>query len=104
MLPTASGWLHQHGPATVFRRLSVFAAGLVVLAACYMTCMWLCRDWIFAHILNKQFEHRDALLLAWSAVFMVMVIRDQLLYLPGACGQFRCWPDRHCLLLRCRWR
>jgi O-antigen/teichoic acid export membrane protein len=89
MLPTASSWLAQHGPATVFRRLLLFAAALVTLSLCYFAVMWLCRDWIFTHVMKKQFEHRDMLLLAWTAVFMVMVVRDQLLYLPGACGQFR---------------
>ena len=34
-------------------------------------------------------HHRDTLLLLWSAVFLLMAVRDQMLYLPAACGRYR---------------
>jgi O-antigen/teichoic acid export membrane protein len=89
MLPLASGWLQQHGVGPLLRRLCLFAAGLAAATLCYAAAVWLLRDWIFADVLKKQFGQRDALLALWSAVFLVVVIRDQLLYLPAAQGSFR---------------
>ncbi len=89
MMATASKWLNEHGPATVFRRLCRVAGGLCLAALAYMLLLWLLRDWIFLVVMAKEFPQRDALLLCWSAVFLVAVFRDQLLYLPGASGRFR---------------
>jgi O-antigen/teichoic acid export membrane protein len=89
MLPTASGWLLKHGASTVFARLSLLAAGLAGLALCYLAIIWLCRDWIFASLLHKQFEQRDLLLTLWSAIFLLMIFRDQLLYLPLVRTRYR---------------
>lgn len=89
MMPTASAWLNQMGAAAVLRRLVRVAAGVALLALCYFVILWLLRDWIFAHIMTKDFPQRDQLLLMWSAVFMVAVFRDQLIYFPGASGLFR---------------
>jgi O-antigen/teichoic acid export membrane protein len=47
------------------------------------------RDWIFAVVLKKQFVQRDALLMLWGAIFLVMVVRGQLIYLLAAQGRFR---------------
>jgi O-antigen/teichoic acid export membrane protein len=51
--------------------------------------MWFSRDWIFVNITKGQFEHRDTLLLLWSGIFLLMGVRDQMLYLPAACGRYR---------------
>jgi len=51
--------------------------------------MWLMRDWIFMHVLRKSFAQRDLLLLLWSVAFVLMVCRDQLLYLLVVRGRFR---------------
>jgi O-antigen/teichoic acid export membrane protein len=89
MLPLAALWLQQHGAGVVWRRLLLFAAGLAAATLLYAGAVWLLRDWIFADVLKKQFARRDTLLALWSAVFLVVVIRDQLLYLPAALGRFR---------------
>jgi O-antigen/teichoic acid export membrane protein len=89
MLPTASGWLLKHGARTVFSRLALLAAGLAVLALCYLAVVWLCRDWIFTNLLHKQFEQRDLLLTLWSVIFVLMIFRDQLLYLPLVRTRYR---------------
>ena len=47
------------------------------------------RDWIFDTLLNKQFAQRDQLLILWSMAFLVMVVRDQLIYLLVVHGRFR---------------
>lgn len=89
MLPLASGWLHQHGASVLLRRLAIFAFGLAAATLCYFVILWLLRDWIFAVVLKKQFAQRDAMLILWSAIFLVIVIRDQLVYLLAAQGRFR---------------
>lgn len=89
MLPLASGWLQQHGPAFLLRRLGLIAAGLGLVTLSYFAVIWLARDWIFAVVLKKQFADRDDLLLLWGLLFLVMVVRDQLGYVVAAQGRFR---------------
>jgi O-antigen/teichoic acid export membrane protein len=89
MLSMTSGWLHHHGLAVAFRRLTLFALGLGAVSLCYFVVLWLLRDWIFADVLQKQFAERDQLLLLWSAAFLAMVVRDQLLYLLVARERFK---------------
>jgi len=89
MLPLVSRWLHDHGTPLVLRRLLTLALGLVGAALCYFTLVWLLRDWIFGTILHKQFAQRDPLLLLWSATFLVIVVRDQLIHFAAARGLFR---------------
>jgi O-antigen/teichoic acid export membrane protein len=89
MLPLASGWLQRHGPQLLLRRLAVFALGVGVAALGYFVLLWWWREEIFAVVLRKQFDQRDALLLLWGLVFLVMVVRDQLVYLVAAQGRFR---------------
>ncbi|HEY1051613.1 MAG TPA: hypothetical protein VGE39_17695 [Prosthecobacter sp.] len=89
MLPMASRWLRDHGAATVLRRLGLFALAMGGVALCYFGVMWLLRDWIFDHLLRKDFPQRDRLLLLWSGIFLLMVMRDQLIYLLLACERFR---------------
>jgi O-antigen/teichoic acid export membrane protein len=89
MLPTTAGWLQHHKPQRVFHRLLLVAAGIALLSVVYIGIMWLMRDWIFTHLLKKSFAQRDQLLLLWSVAFVLMVCRDQLLYLLVARGRFR---------------
>ena len=86
MLPLVAEWL-QHRPAPqVFRRLLLIASGIAGAAACYLLVMWLARDWIYAHVLKKEFVQRDRLLLLWSATSLLMVLRDQTVYILVARG------------------
>lgn len=89
MLPLTASWLHHHGIDTAVRRLAGFAAGLAVAALSYFAIMWLMRDWVFGTVMKKQFEGRDQLLMMWSAIFLLMVIRDQLIMLLIARERFR---------------
>jgi len=89
MLPLASNWLHHHGARRVWQRLLLFALGLAATTLCYFAVLWWLRDWIFAVVLKKQFAQRDALLMLWGAVILVIVMRDQLVYLLAAQGRFR---------------
>jgi len=89
MLPTTSEWLRHHSVRVVFGRLLAVALAIGIAASMYLGIMWLSRDWIFATVLKKQFDHRDELLLLWVAISLVMVLRDQMRYLPLARARFR---------------
>jgi O-antigen/teichoic acid export membrane protein len=87
--PTVSRWLQHHPVRDVFKRLSWLAAGIAGLGGLYVIVMWFSRDWIFTYVTKGQFEHRDTLLALWSAVFLLMAVRDQMLFLPAARGRYR---------------
>jgi len=89
MMATSSGWLISHGAAKLFRRLLLISSGLGALALCYFVAIWFLRDFIFTHLMHKQFSQGNVLVAAWSAVFLVMIFRDQLNYFPGASGLHR---------------
>jgi O-antigen/teichoic acid export membrane protein len=89
MLPTASEWLLKHGTLTVFKRLAAICCALAMIAVVYLSVVWLCRDWIFTKILHKQFAQRDLLLALWSVIFILMIFRDQLLFLLLARTRYR---------------
>jgi len=89
MLPLASRWLHDQGMAVAFKRLCLFAVGLACGALVYFGVLWLIRDWIFSVILKKQFAQRDLLLLLWAAASILMVIRDQLVFIPVMRRRFK---------------
>lgn len=81
MLPTVSNWLQAHDPRLVLNRQLLIAGALAAVAACYFTGVWIFRDWIFTNVLNKTLAQRDLLLLLWFAVGILMLLRDQLVYL-----------------------
>ncbi|MEO8445219.1 MAG: capsular biosynthesis protein [Gammaproteobacteria bacterium] len=89
MLPLVARWLHDHGPQPVLRRLLALSLALAAASVCYLAAVWLARDWIFGSLLHKQFAQRDALLALWSVIFLVTVIRDQLIHFVAARGLFR---------------
>ena len=89
MLPLASGWLHRHGARLLWRRLCLLALGLAGATLCYFAVVWSLRDWIVLTVLKKEFAQRDELLMLWGAIFLVIVVRDQLAYLLAAQGRFR---------------
>ncbi len=89
MFPTVAGWLNHNHIWIVLRRVFVFATGLVLLAVVYLLILWVLRDWIFTTLLKKQFVHRDILLLLWSVICILMVLRDQLVYTLIAHVKFR---------------
>jgi O-antigen/teichoic acid export membrane protein len=89
MLPTTAAWMDRDGAAKVFRRSLALAIILSMLAICYLATLWWGREWLFIHVLKKQFDHRDTLLLLWFAVSLIMLLRDQLLYLLTVRHRFR---------------
>ena len=89
MLPLASKWLHEHGTREVWRRLLLFSLGLATMTLIYLAILWWMRDWVFGTMLKKDFAQRDELLMFWGAIVLVVVIRDQLVYLLAAQSRFQ---------------
>lgn len=88
-MPTAARWLHELGPGVTFRRLLMISAAFLVMALAYFGVVWLLRHWIFGSLMHKTYAQADLLLLLWAAIFGVMVVRDQLIYLPVLAERFR---------------
>jgi len=89
MFSTSTLWLQQHGSRGLLRRVLVFALGLSCLSIAYVVVMWMTRDWVFLHILKRDYPQRDLLLGIWSLVFLCTVLRDQLIFLMIARGHFK---------------
>ncbi len=89
MLPSISAWLQTHSARRVFGRQVLFSLGVACLALGYLGVVWTFRDWIFHHVFNKHPESFDSLLLLWSLVALLMLFRDQLVYLLVVRGRFR---------------
>jgi O-antigen/teichoic acid export membrane protein len=89
MLPTISGWLQTRDARTVLRRQLTIAAAVASGAVCYFAVVWWIRDWLFASVLKKQIAQRELLLLLWFAVGLLMLLRDQLVYILLARSRYR---------------
>jgi O-antigen/teichoic acid export membrane protein len=89
MFATSTLWLKHHGSRGLLRRVLVFALVLGCVSIAYIAVMWSMRDWIFLHVLKRDYPQRDLLLAIWSAIFFCTVIRDQVLFLLVARGHFK---------------
>jgi O-antigen/teichoic acid export membrane protein len=89
MFPTSTLWLKHHGSRGLLRRVLVFALVLGCAGIAYIVVMWSMRDWIFLHVLKRDYPQRDLLLGIWSAIFFFTVIRDQVMFLLVARGHFK---------------
>jgi O-antigen/teichoic acid export membrane protein len=89
MMPLAARWLHDRGPASVMRRLAAITLGLASLSLVYFGVMWLLRDFIFGELLHKHFPERDQLLKLWVCVFLLILCRDQMIWLLAVRERFR---------------
>lgn len=89
MFSTSTLWLQRHGSRGLLRRVLAFALALSCVSIAYIAVMWSMRDWIFLHVLKRDYPQRDLLLSIWSAVFLCTVIRDQVIFLLMARHQFK---------------
>jgi O-antigen/teichoic acid export membrane protein len=89
MFSTSTLWLKHHGARGLLRRVLMFAVLLACMSIAYIGVMWAMRDWIFLHILKRDYPQRDLLLGIWSAIFLCTVIRDQVIFLLVARGHFK---------------
>jgi O-antigen/teichoic acid export membrane protein len=89
MFATSKLWLKHHGPQGLLRRILMFTLGMCAVTIAYVAFMWTVRDWIFLHILKRDYPQRDLLLGIWSLIFFCTVMRDQVIFLLMAKGQFK---------------
>lgn len=89
LTPVASAWLHAHGGRHTLRRLASFSGAMGLACLVYAALIWWMRDWIFIDLLRKEIAQRDTLLLMWSGIFMLMVMRDPLILLAVLRQRFR---------------
>ena len=89
MFATSTQWLKHHGSRGLLRRLLVFTLGMACASVAYIAVMWWMRDWIFLHVLKRDYVQRDLLLIMWSSVFFATVIRDQVIFFLIAKGHFK---------------
>jgi O-antigen/teichoic acid export membrane protein len=89
MFATSKLWLKHHGSQGLLRRILVFTLGMCGVTIAYVAVMWTTRGWIFLHILKRDYPQRDLLLGIWSLIFLCTVIRDQVIFLLMAKGQFK---------------
>lgn len=80
MFPTASLWLKHHGRAGLLRRLLAFSFAMALLTIVYIVVLWNVRDWVFLHVMRRDFPQRDLLLKIWALTFLSTIVRDQIIY------------------------
>ncbi|MDB6044568.1 MAG: capsular biosynthesis protein [Gammaproteobacteria bacterium] len=89
LFPLTADWVHRLGVLPALRRLVLLSTGLVAAALGYFAVLWVLRGWIFTVLLKREFAQGDALLLLWCCVFILMLIRDQLINLLAVRERFR---------------
>lgn len=75
--PLLSRWHEQMGLKATFRRTVAISAALVGLFSVYVGLVWIFRGWLFDVLIHKSVDHQDLLIVLWSAIFLVMTVRDQ---------------------------
>ncbi len=89
LYPLISRWHEAVGLREVFRRQAWITAVLLALGLLYCAGVWLLRDWFSEVVLKKTIQGHEHLLLLWSAVFLVMLVRDQVSNLLVVCLKLR---------------
>ncbi len=89
LAPIASGWLHEFGARRTLRRLLGFSVAMGAMTLCYAAVLWLGRDWIFLDLMRKEFPQRDTMLILWSALFLLSVMREPVMLIPVLRQRFK---------------
>jgi O-antigen/teichoic acid export membrane protein len=87
--PTAALWHAEVGMRRMTRRLLAFTAGIVVIDLLYVVVLYVSRDWLTGTLLHKQITNRDELLILWTAVVLIMALRDGVGYALFAAGRLK---------------
>lgn len=77
MYPIVSSWNSTVGLHTLIRRVTIICAILAGASVIYATMVWWWSDWLFS-IVNQTFDQAGLLLLLWSIIFVLMLLRDQI--------------------------
>ena len=77
MYPIISSWNSSVSLNTLIRRVTIICAILAGASVVYAAMVWWWQDWLFS-IVNQNFDQAGLLLLLWSMVFVLMLLRDQI--------------------------
>jgi O-antigen/teichoic acid export membrane protein len=78
LLPLVSNWLAEFGLRRLLRRLVLLTLVIAALTFVYMVPVWIFRRWLIQDLLHKVIGDRDRLLLLWSAVAVIFLMREML--------------------------
>lgn len=77
LLPMATRWLAEAGFGFLVRRLSQCILALAVLDGVYIAMLWLGgADWIITHVLHKTIPSASFMVLMWSLLSLINLVRD----------------------------
>lgn len=101
LTPFAAAWNAEVGFAKLLRRLVNILLLVGVCELAYLALVWTFRDWVDSAILHKRIGNRDALLLLWIALAIIVLLRDVLVSAVYALGQLRwlAWQIGFCALV-----
>jgi len=75
--PMVSRWHESLGYSSALRRTVYVCGGLILVFAVYASFIWIAKVWLFDAVIHKKYEGQGGLLGLWSAIFLVMAVRDQ---------------------------
>jgi O-antigen/teichoic acid export membrane protein len=78
LLPLISKWLAEFGLQRLLRRLALLTLVVAALNLLYIVSVWVFRGWLVRDVLHKVIGDRDRLLLLWSAVAVIFLLREVL--------------------------
>lgn len=86
--PTAAKWNAEVGFRRLVRRLLVILGIVGCLDLLYFLFIWIFRGWLVGGLLHKQIMDRDQLLVLWTAITVIGLMRDVLQCALTALGKF----------------
>jgi O-antigen/teichoic acid export membrane protein len=78
LLPLVSNWLAEIGLRRLLRRLILLTLVIGALDLVYIVPVWIFRRWLMLDLLHKEIADPSRLLLLWSAVAMIFLLREVL--------------------------
>jgi O-antigen/teichoic acid export membrane protein len=78
LLPLVSRWLTEFGLQRLLQRLALLVLIIGALDLAYLVPLWIFRGWLIHDLLHKVIDDRDRLLLLWSVVAMIFLLREML--------------------------
>lgn len=89
LTPMASAWMAEMGFDRMLRRL----LGLTLLVGAgsllYLSFIWITRDWVAVRVLHKHIADLDFMLLLWSVIAIISLVRDVLGPALNALGRMK---------------
>jgi O-antigen/teichoic acid export membrane protein len=76
--PTSATWYAEIGASRLVQRLLKFLLAVGILEAAYFAVVWMGRNWLLSTVLHRHIPDSDRLLLLWSGVAIIALVRDVL--------------------------